>query len=188
MDNSFAPLRLCVKIPTQTIIPLRPKILPSLRLCVTPHANRAAPKTPTPPLRPLRPCALALKPLGKHTPAHITHAPAHRVTICPIMKSIALPLAALPLLLVACLEFTPNISNDFSEIEARAVFEAEARQLCAHKKARIPAILDAIAEAQATPTIDHWIFAVADLEAQVFPSGLITGTYHRHIQEALCRP
>ena len=136
----------------------------------------------------MRPCALALKPLGKHTPAHITHAPAHRVTIRPIMKSIALPLAALPFLLVACLEFTPNISNDFSEIEARALFEAQARQLCAHKKARIPAILTAIAEAQATPTIDHWLFAVADLEAQVFPSGLITGPYHRHIQEALCRP
>lgn len=104
------------------------------------------------------------------------------------MKAIALPLAALPLMLVACLEFTPNVSNDFSEIEARAVFEAEARQMCAHKKARIPAILSAIAEAEATPTIDHWIFAVADMEAQVFPSGLITGDYHHHIQEALCRP
>lgn len=104
------------------------------------------------------------------------------------MKSLALTLAVLPLLLAACLEFTPNVSNDFSEIEARAVFEVEARQMCAHKKARIPAILTAIAEAQATPTIDHWIFAIADMEAQVFPSGLITGAYHRHIQEALCRP
>ena len=117
----------------------------------------------------------------------ISHAHAHRDTIRP-MKSLALTLAVLPLLLAACLEFTPNISNDFSEIEARAVFEAQARQMCAHKKARIPAILTAIAEAQATPTIDHWIFTIADMEAQVFPSGLITGDYHRHIQEALCRP
>ena len=130
---------------------------------------------------PLRPRASAL-----NSPAN-THAHAHRDTIRP-MKSLALTLAVLPLLLAACLEFTPNISNDFSEIEARAVFEAEARQMCAHKKARIPAILTAIAEAQATPTIDHWIFAIADIEAQVFPSGLITGDYHRHIQEALCRP
>lgn len=98
-----------------------------------------------------------------------------------------LPLVALTLLLAACLEFTPNVSNDFSEVEARAVFEAKARQMCDHKKARIPAILAALDGAEAAPTIDHWVFNVDGVEAQVFPSGLITGDYHRHIQEDLCR-
>lgn len=101
--------------------------------------------------------------------------------------ALLLPLLALPLLIAACLEFTPNVSNDFSEVEARAVFEAKARQMCDHKKARIPAILAAIDGAEAVPTIDHWVFNVDGVEAQVFPSGLITGDYHRHIQEDLCR-
>ena len=99
----------------------------------------------------------------------------------------ALILASLPLLLAACLELTPNVSTDFSEIEARAVFEDAARQMCDHKKARLPAILSAIDAAEAAPTIDHWVFAVGDMEAQVFPSGLITGEYRRHIREDLCR-
>ena len=104
------------------------------------------------------------------------------------MKSPFLPfLLALPLLLAACLELTPNVSTDFSEIEARATFEAEVRGMCDHKKSRIPAILARIEEAEAMPTIDHWLFTIEELEAQVFPSGLVTGDYHRHIQENLCR-
>lgn len=103
------------------------------------------------------------------------------------MKISVLPLVLLPFLLTACLELTPNVSTDFSEIEARAVFEAKVRQMCDHRKARIPAILTSIDESEPMPTIDHWIFSIDDLEAQVFPSGLITGEYHRHIQENLCR-
>ncbi len=98
-----------------------------------------------------------------------------------------LPLLALPLLIAACLEFTPNVSNDFSEVEARAVFEMNARQMCDHKKSQIPAILAAIDGAEAVPTIDHWIFNVDGIEALVFPSGLLTGDYQRHIQDVLCR-
>lgn len=103
------------------------------------------------------------------------------------MKKAILLLLALPILLAACLELTPNVSTDFSEIEARAVFDSKVRDMCDHKKSRIPAILRSIEAAEATPTIDHWIFAVEDMEAQVFQSGLVTGDYHRHIQEGLCR-
>ena len=113
---------------------------------------------------------------------------AGRDTISAIMKFIALPfLLALPLLMAGCLQLTPNVSTDFSEIEARATFEAEVRDMCAHRKSRIPAILEKVEEAEVMPTIDHWVFTIEDLEAQVFPSGLITGEYHRHIQENLCR-
>ena len=103
------------------------------------------------------------------------------------MKKAILHLLLLPLLLAACLELTPNVSTDFSEIEARAVFDSKVRDMCDHKKSRIPAILRSIEAAEAMPTIDHWIFAVEDMEAQVFPSGLVAGDYHRHIQEELCR-
>ena len=57
------------------------------------------------------------------------------------MKRAILPLLLLPILAAACLELTPNVSTDFSEIEARAVFESKVRSMCDHKKARIPAIL-----------------------------------------------
>ena len=103
------------------------------------------------------------------------------------MKSTILPLLLLPLLLAACLELTPNVSTEFSEIEARAVFESKVRSMCDHKKSRIPAILRSIEDSEAMPTIDHWIFTLDKMEAQVFPSGLITGDYHNHIQESLCR-
>ena len=110
-----------------------------------------------------------------------------RDTIRAIMKTAIAPLLFLVLLATACLELTPNVSTDFSEIEARAVFEAKARSMCDHRKSRIPAILQSIESSEAMPTIDHWIFTVEEMEAQVFPSGLITGEYHRHIQENLCR-
>ena len=105
----------------------------------------------------------------------------------PLMKKAILPFLLLSLLLSACLQLTPNVATDFSEIEARAVFEAKVRSTCAHKKSRIPAILRSIEDSEAMPTIDHWIFTVEEMEAQVFPSGLVTGEYHRHIQESLCR-
>ena len=109
-----------------------------------------------------------------------------RDTICAMKKAI-LPFLLMPLLVAACLELTPNVSTDFSEIEARAVFESEVRTMCNHKKSRIPAILRSIGASEAMPTIDHWMFIVEEMEAQVFPSGLVTGEFHRHIQESLCR-
>ena len=103
------------------------------------------------------------------------------------MKKAALLPLLIPLLAVACLELTPNVSTDFSEIEARAVFEMKVREMCEHRKSRIHAILSEIEESEAVTTIDHWLFTIEDLEAQVFPSGLITGDYHRHLQEDRCR-
>ena len=103
------------------------------------------------------------------------------------MKIAILPLLLASLLAVACLELTPNVSTEFSEIEARAAFEAKVRSMCDDKKARIPAILANVEASEAVPTIDHWIFTVEDMETQVFPSGLITGDYYSHIQENLCR-
>ncbi len=103
------------------------------------------------------------------------------------MKMLALPIVLLSMLLAGCLELTPNVSTDFSELEAKALFESGVRQMCEHKKSRIPAIVSKIDAAEGTATIDHWIFVIDDRDAQVFPSGLITGEYHRHIQTALCR-
>ena len=103
------------------------------------------------------------------------------------MKKASLALLLLPLLLAACLELTPKVSTDFSEIEARAVFETRVRSMCEHKKSRIPAILRSIEVSEAMETVDHWMFSIDEMEAQVFPSGLVTGEYHRHIQESLCR-
>ena len=104
-----------------------------------------------------------------------------------VMKKAILPFLLIPFLVAACLELTPNVSTDFSEIEARAVFESEVRTMCDHKKSRIPAILRSIQGSDAMPTIDHWVFTLGEMEAQVFPSGLVTGEFHRHIQESLCR-
>lgn len=103
------------------------------------------------------------------------------------MKIATLSLPPLLLLLTACLQLTPNVATDFSEVEARAVFESKVRDMCDHKKARIPAILAKVEAAEAMPTIDHWLFTIEAMEAQVFPSGLVTGEYHRHIQVSLCK-
>lgn len=99
---------------------------------------------------------------------------------------LSLILFALPLLLSACLELTPNISTDFSEIEARAVFEREIRRVCEDRKSKIPTILAEIDMAEAEPTIDHWIFSMDSREALVFESGIATGDYFRHIQDSVC--
>ena len=130
-----------------------------------------------------------------HTARHTTSTPVENATwlahfprdTIRAMKKSLLHFLLLPLLLTACLELTPNVSTDFSEIEARATFESEVRRMCDHKKSRIPAILRKIKEAEALPNIDFWTFNVGEMEAQVFPSGIITGEYHRHIQESLCR-
>ena len=85
-------------------------------------------------------------------------------------------LLVIPFLLLACLELTPNVSTDFSEIEARAVFEREIRRVCDHKKSRIPNILAEIDVAEAEPTTDHWIFSVRSQEALVFESGVVSAS------------
>lgn len=93
----------------------------------------------------------------------------------------------LPFLLSGCLQLTPTVSTEFSEIEARAVFEREIRLICDHKRSKIPALLTQIDASTAEPTIDHWIFDVEGMEALVFPSGIATGTYVRDVNSGLCR-
>ena len=102
------------------------------------------------------------------------------------MKRVAMVLA-LPFLLAACLELTPKVSTEFSELEARAVFEEEIRSMCDHKKSKIPTLLAQIDAASAEPTADHWKFDVDGIEAQVFPSGIAAGDYVREIKTAICR-
>ena len=88
---------------------------------------------------------------------------------------------------VACLELTPNVSTDFSEVEARAVLEDELRNICSDSKSRIPRLLEMIDNADAKPTTDHWIFDVEGREALVFPSGIAAGDYIRLVKEQFCR-
>lgn len=102
------------------------------------------------------------------------------------MKKLAIAFA-LPFLLTACLELTPKVSTEFSELEARAVFELEIRRICEHKKSKIPAILTQIDASSAEPTVDHWLFDVEGIEAQVFPSGIVAGNFVRGIYEGPCR-
>ena len=99
---------------------------------------------------------------------------------------LALLIFSTSLLLTACLELTPKVSTDFSETEARAVFEEQVRKLCDHKKSRIPGILSMFDDAQATPITDRWIFDVDGMEALVFPSGVVAGPYFDHLQANLC--
>ena len=94
---------------------------------------------------------------------------------------------AFPFLLTACLQLTPTVSTEFSELEARAVFEREIRLMCDHKKSKIPAILVQIDASIAEPTVDHWVFDVEGTQALVFPSGIATGDYVREIKSGICR-
>lgn len=99
---------------------------------------------------------------------------------------LALLILSTSILLTACLELTPKVSTDFSETEARAVFEDHVRKFCDHRKSRIPGILSKFDNAQATPITDRWIFNVEGMEALVFPSGVVAGPYIDHLQANLC--
>ena len=88
---------------------------------------------------------------------------------------------------VACLELTPNVSTDFSEIEARAVLEGEIRDICSDKRSRIPRLLATIDASSTEPTTDHWIFTVEGMELLVFESGVVAGDYIKMVKEQVCR-
>jgi hypothetical protein len=102
------------------------------------------------------------------------------------MKKMAI-VFAIPFLLTACLQLTPTVSTEFSELEARAVLEREIRLMCNNKKSKIPAILVQIDASTAEATIDHWIFDLEGTQALVFPSGIATGDYVREINSGICR-
>ena len=100
---------------------------------------------------------------------------------------LALLILFAPLLFIACLELTPKVSTDFSETEARAVFQSEVRKVCDHKKSKIPGVLAKFESATATPIADRWIFDVEGMEALVFPSGVVAGRYFDQLQASICR-
>ncbi len=99
---------------------------------------------------------------------------------------LALLILMAPLLFTACLELTPTVSTDFSETEARAVFQSEVRRVCDHKKSRIPGVFAIFEEAPATAITDRWVFDVEGREALVFPSGVVAGPYFDHLRANLC--
>ena len=105
------------------------------------------------------------------------------------MKLLAL-LVAGSIALLACL---PDVSTELSDLEARAILEREVLNLCkTRSQTVITGIIDSIQEAQATATRDHWIFEIAapgsgkPLEALVFPSRIISGSFIREIQTRTC--
>ncbi len=92
--------------------------------------------------------------------------------------------------LLACL---PDVSTELSDLEARAVLEREVLNLCkTRSQTVITGIVNSIQEAEATPTRDHWIFEIAapgsgkKLEALVFPSRIVSGSFIREIQTRTC--
>ena len=99
---------------------------------------------------------------------------------------LALLILSAPLLFTACLELTPKVSTDFSETEARAVFQSMVRKVCDHKKSRITGVLATFESAPAVPITDRWVFDVEGREALVFPSGVVAGPYFDHLQANIC--
>ncbi len=107
------------------------------------------------------------------------------------MKLLMLALLA-AVSLAACL---PNVSRDISEPEARAILEREVLNLCKDSRstAGLSTMLHSIDTAEAVPSKDHWAFhvtpesSVGELEALVFPSRIVSGSYIRHVQTRSCR-
>lgn len=94
--------------------------------------------------------------------------------------------------LVACL---PDVSTETSELEARAILEDEMINICRGSQSseglnRTLEILDA---ARVSPTRDFWVFkvtpsvATGELEALVFPSKIVTGSYVRYMKTRVCK-
>ena len=105
------------------------------------------------------------------------------------MKILAL-LAIGIVVLAACL---PDVSTELSDLEARAILEREVLTLCkTRSQTVITSVVNSIQEAVATPERDHWIFQVAapgsgrPLEALVFPSRIVSGSFIREIQTRTC--
>ena len=89
--------------------------------------------------------------------------------------------------LTGCLQLSPNVETEMSEVEARVALEDEVRDLCDHKKSRLRLILESIDASEAEATSDHWIFRIDDREALIFPSGVAAGDYFRYVQSSVCR-
>ena len=92
----------------------------------------------------------------------------------------------------ACL---PDVSTETSEIEARAILEDRVVSICkpSQSSEALTRILLNLDTAIVSPTRDFWVFAIApspatgELEALVFPSKIVTGSYVRYLQTRVCR-
>ena len=105
------------------------------------------------------------------------------------MKLLALLVVGF-IVLSACL---PDVSTELSDLEARAILEREVLTLCSTRSQTvITGIINSIQEAQATATRDHWVFEITaagsgkKLEALVFPSRIVSGSFIREIQTRTC--
>ena len=106
------------------------------------------------------------------------------------MKFLALLVVGF-VVLVACL---PDVSTELSDLEARAILEREVLNLCSSRsQTLITGVINSIQSAQATATRDYWKFDITaagagkKLEALVFPSRIISGSFIREIQTRTCR-
>ena len=93
--------------------------------------------------------------------------------------------------LVACL---PDVSTELSEQEARSLLQREVLNLCQSKSsAVISNVLGAVDNAEAIATRENWIFKLRlpapkeELEALVFPSKIISGSFIVQVQTRTCR-
>lgn len=93
--------------------------------------------------------------------------------------------------LVACL---PNVSTEMSEPEARAVLQRDILTVCStvSSPALINNILVAVERSEAIATRDNWIFKVRltsnqELEALVFPSRVVAGSFSTEIMTRTCK-
>ena len=93
--------------------------------------------------------------------------------------------------LTACL---PDVSTETSELEARAILEDQVINTCKNNQSpeALTRILTTLDTASAEPTRDFWVFkltpsvATGELEALVFPSKIVTGSYVRYVKTRIC--
>jgi hypothetical protein len=94
--------------------------------------------------------------------------------------------------LTACL---PDVSTELSEIEARAILEDEVIDICSstHSSEGLNRILVSVDEARIKATRDFWVFELTpsvvtgELEAMVFPSNIVAGSYVRYLKTRICK-
>ena len=107
------------------------------------------------------------------------------------MRLIVLCLVAM-LALMACL---PDVSTVLEEIEARAMLENEIIDLCENDQSSsgLSNLLGAVDGAGAIAARHHWAFRMTvsasseELEALVFPSGVVSGSFIRFLRTRGCR-
>ena len=94
--------------------------------------------------------------------------------------------------LTACL---PDVSTEVSEIEARAILEDEVIDICKSTQSSegLNRVLVTVDSADIRATRDFWVFrmtpstSTGELEALVFPSKIVAGSYIRYLKTRICK-